>query len=184
MDILNKPPGPQPNPGLREESGSSPRLPERKRIPMSVPRQKLQVADLPGFHLHWALESRIPAYLQAGYEFVNTDEVHLNQQNIGTDSTISGNQDMGTRVKIVAGVGADGQPEHLVLMKQKLEWYNDDCRQLEQRNAKILEGIFRGEQIMGAETVASVDRDQMYVKKDLTSRMRPLFQRPPRKAAQ
>lgn len=184
MDILNKPPGPQPNPGLREESGGAPRLPERKRIPMSVPRQKLQVAELPGFHLHWALESRIPSYLQAGYDYVHSDEVHLNQSSVGTDSTISGNQDMGTRVRVVAGVGADGNAEYHVLMKLREDWYNQDARELETRNAKILEGIFRGEQIMGAETVAPTDRKQMYIKPELSHQMKPLFQRPPRKAPQ
>jgi hypothetical protein len=27
--------------------------PERKRIPMAVPVQKLSVPDIPGYHLHW-----------------------------------------------------------------------------------------------------------------------------------
>lgn len=183
MDILNKPPGPAPNPGLTPESGSNPRTSDRKRIPMSVPRQKLQVAEIPGYHIHWALESRIPSYLQAGYEYVDSSEAQLNQQSVGTDSTISGNQDLGTRVAIVAGTGVDGRPEHLVLMKQRLEWYNEDCRLLEQNNAKRLEGIFRGEQIMGAESVSSADRNLMYVDHERSSSsMKPLFQRTRKKA--
>lgn len=182
MDILNKPPGPLPNPATAPESGSTPRTSERKRIPMSVPRQKLQVADIPGYHLHWALDSRIPSYLQAGYEYVNGEEVQLNQQSVGTDSTISGNQDLGTRVSVVAGVGQDGRAEHLVLMKLRLEFWTEDCRVLEQQNARRLEGIFRGEQIMGAEGVKSEDRNLMYVDRERSSFMKPLFQRPRKKA--
>lgn len=182
MDILNKPPGPAENPGTPSESGTSPRLPERKRIPMSVPRQKLQVADIPGYHLHWAAESRIPSYLQAGYEFADDQEVQLNQQSVADDSTISGNQSLDSRVKIVGGVGADGRTEYLVLMKQRLEFYNEDCRALERRNAQVLEGIFRGEQILGSENMKPEDRVQAYVKTEMTHMMKPLFQRGVRKA--
>lgn len=83
---------------------------------------------------------------------------------------------------MVAGVGADGNAEHLVLMKLPLDFWTQDKREMEQRNAKVLEGIFRGEQILGAENSSSQDRNLMYVKTEQSHMMKPLFSRPPRKA--
>src|SRR5450631_3311015 len=87
----------------------------RKRIPMSTPQQRMQVADLPGYHLHWFLESRVPRALQAGYEFVEDSEVNVNQKGAANKGDVSGNTDLGTQVRVIAGIGENGNPESHVL---------------------------------------------------------------------
>lgn len=146
----------------------------RKRIPMSVPRRKMEAPEIPGFHLHWFLESNVPAAVQGGYDFVNMNEVPLSQQGIGTDTVISGNADLGTQIKVVAGVGVDGRPEYQILMKIKEEWWQEDQKSIEARNASILSAIFKEEHIAGSEKVPAEDKDLRYVKAAL-------YQRPTRK---
>lgn len=150
--------------------------PDRQRIPMSVPSRKLEVAEIPGWHLYWFLESNIPRAIQGGYEFVQANEVQLNQQNVATDRSVSGNADLGGQVKIVAGASERGGAEHLVLMKIKEEWYNVDRKQIEARNQSVLEAIFRGELAEGAK-VSPADAGKTY----LTEGSKPLLQRPRRK---
>jgi hypothetical protein len=91
---------------------------ERKRIPMSVPVQKLEAPDIPGYHLHWftGTPERIQRALDAGYEFVDDAEAGLNNTTLGGTSTRTGNTDMGSRVSVVSGneVGLDGQPVRLI----------------------------------------------------------------------
>jgi hypothetical protein len=152
---------------------------ERKRIPMSVPSRKLEVPPIPGFHLYWFLESNVPRAVQGGYDFVDAKEVTLNQQNVATDRSISGNADLGSHVKVVAGVSESGGTEHLVLMKIRQEWYDEDKQAIEEKNAQVMRAIFRDEHILGMENVSTEDRDQMYVKTSTPNV--PLFQRKRRK---
>src|SRR5450755_2116464 len=74
---------------------------ERKRVPMSVPRQKLAVPEIPGFVCYWHLESNVGAALQAAYEFVKTDEVDLVQTLPANALGVSGNMDMGTNISMM-----------------------------------------------------------------------------------
>ena len=148
--------------------------PQRKRIPMSVPQRKLEVTEIPGFHLHWFRDENIARAVQAGYEFVEDKEVSLNQSGVGSSKDITGNADMGTRVRVVSGTAADGNVEHLTLMKIRQEWWDEDRKEIEARNASVMSAIFQQEAIMGAEGVSPEDRSLSYVKTAL-------FQRPVRK---
>ena len=148
---------------------------ERKRIPMSTPRLKLQVPDLPGYYLYWHLESKVPQAIAAGYEFVLQDDLPVNQRGIGTDTQISGNADLGSHIRTPAGIGANGEPEYHVLMKLREEWYREDQKANDTRNLSKLEGIFGKGDIAGSEHVSEADKAPRYVKKAL-------IQRPLRKA--
>jgi len=138
---------------------------QRKRIPMSVPVQKLEVADMPGFHLHWFTGSpdRIQRALDGGYEFVDEREMQINNVSIGGDSAVSGNTDMGSRVSIVSGqeVGKDGQPVRLILMKIRSEWWDEDQKLVEQRNTKVRDSLMGG--MVGAEQDKPGDAQHRYV---------------------
>lgn len=158
---------------------NSPAKPERKRIPMSVPQRKLEVNPIPGYHTHWFREDNIERAIQAGYEFVDAKEVEVNQFNPGTSKDISGNADLGSRVRVVSGMGLQG-PEYLTLMKVKEEWYNQDKETLEKRNADVMSAIFKGEQILGSDKQSAEDRRQAYVKQ--ADANLPLFNRRPRKS--
>lgn len=121
------------NAATREKSNA-----ERKRIPMSVPVQKLEAPEIPGYHLHWfnGTPDRIQRALDGGYEFVDEREARINNVSLGGDSATSGNTDMGSRVSVVSGteLGRDGQPVRLILMKIKQEWYEEDQKLVEARN--------------------------------------------------
>jgi len=142
----------------------------RKRIPMSVPQRKLEVTEIPGYHTHWFRDENVARALQAGYEFVDDKEVILNQSGVGTSKDISGNADMGTRVRVVSGTASDGSAEYLTLMKLKNEWWDEDRKELEARNASVMSAIFRDEQIMGSENVSPEDKGTRYVKTALFNR--------------
>lgn len=176
--------GPQPNPATRAESPSEPATAARKRIPMSTPRQRLQVPDLPGYKLYWATDSTAHQFIAAGYEFVDSREVMVNESRIGADSSLSGNQDLGSRVRIGCGTREDGSPEYHVLMKIREEWWHEDQQVKRQRNADTLAAIFTREHILGTEADGATDRAQRYVDRERTSlstsgrAAKPLFQRP------
>ena len=143
----------------------------RKRIPMSVPVQRLEAAEIPGYHLHWfqGTAERIQRALDGGYEYVAPEEMKINNVSLGGDSAVSGNTDMGSRVSVVSGqeVGKDGQPTRLILMKIKQEWYEEDQRAVEQRSAQVAQALTTG--AFGSEKDSAGDTARRYVDKSRTS---------------
>lgn len=154
------------NPG----TSSVPSAGERKRIPMSVPVQRLEVPDMPGWHLHWFLSTseRLQRAVDGGYEYVDEREVKVNNVSLGGDSAVSGNTDMGSRVSVVSGqeVGKDGQPTRLVLMKIRQEWWDEDQKLVEARNTKVRDALVGG--MIGAENDRPGDSQHRYVDKSRT----------------
>lgn len=143
---------------------------ERKRIPMSVPVQRLEAPDIPGYHLHWFIgtQDRLQRALDGGYEFVDEREMKINSVGLGGDSTISGNTDMGSRVSVTSGteIGKDGQAVRLILMKIKQEWYEEDQKLVDSRNELIAASLRGG--LLGAEQDAPGDVVHRYVDKSRT----------------
>ena len=112
----------------------------RKRIPMALPTLKLSVPEIPGYKSYWfrGAPGRIQQALAAGYEFVERDEVELNNYGLANSYDTDGNTDMGTRVSVATGDGSDGpQNSRLYLMKIKEELWEED----EAEVAKKHEGI-------------------------------------------
>lgn len=154
----------------------------RARVPMSVAMRKLEVPEIPGYHSHWIKESNIPRALAAWYEFVEDSEVPINQRNPGMSTEQSGNTDLGARVSIAAGIGADSKPERLYLMKLKQEHWLEDRAKIDDRNASMMGQIFRGEKILDKDEVAKDVKETRYVDMDRTRERRALFSRPRKKA--
>jgi hypothetical protein len=121
-------------------------LPERTRIPMSLPTQKLAVPEIPGYHCHWMRgdHQRINQALRAGYIFVDPGEVSLNDFGLANGPSDDGNHDLGSRVSHIAGTAADGKAETLYLMKLPLALWEQDQAALGQRQEQIASSI-RGE---------------------------------------
>lgn len=144
---------------------------ERKRIPMSVPVQRLEAPEIPGYHLHWfnGTPERIQRALDGGYEFVDERDIKINNVSLGAESTKSGNTDMGSQVSVVSGseVGRDGQPMRMILMKIKQEWYEEDQKLVEGRNAQVADALTGG--MLGSEKDAPGDSRQRYVDKSRTA---------------
>lgn len=125
---------------------------ERKRIPMTLPMQRLSVPEINGYHLHWMLgkPERIQQALAAGYEYVAPGEIQLTDRMVGGDGLKGGNTDLGDRVSTLAapiGGGEEderGQPARLYLMKQKLEWYQEDQKIQQARNDGVVDALTAG----------------------------------------
>lgn len=152
---------------------------ERKRIPMNVPVQKLEVPEIPGYRMYWFRgdPARLARAEQAGYEYVNRGEIELNSVGLA-DSAADGNTDMGSLVSISAGdmVGDDKQPLRLVLMKIREEWALENDQILEDRNEAIAAALRGG--LIGSEKDRPDDRDARYVGNQ--TKIPELFRRKPR----
>ncbi len=120
--------------------------PQRSRIPMSLPIQKLAAPEIPGYHCHWMRgePQRIAAALRAGYTFVEQSEVNLNDFGIANSEADSGHSDLGSRVSHVSGRAEDGGAERLYLMKLPQEFWEQDQKALGQRQEEIA-GQLRGD---------------------------------------
>lgn len=118
----------------------------RKRIPMSVPKSKLAVPEIDGYHLHWINDyaGRIPQAQQGGYEFVNESEAMVNNFSLGTASDLSGSTDMGSRVSVVVGKNEDGTALRAYLMKIRNEWFVEDQAVAQERVDAVSNQIERG----------------------------------------
>lgn len=155
----------------------------RKRIPMDIPRRKLEVPELPGKYLYWPLESQVPAFIQAGYDFVHQSELDVSNLDLATDRSTLGNADMGDRIRVFAGTTTNGNAEFHVLMWLPQELRDEDCKAIEERNSRILESIFLDEKIMdGDREVSGSDAANRYVKTADAKSATPLFKRPVKKA--
>lgn len=150
----------------------------RKRVPMTLPQTRLSAPEIPGYHTHWMFGSadRIAQAEAAGYEFVLPAEVRgkLSARITGVGSPADGDSsDLGDRVTTLANphgggeVDGTGQPARLVLMKQKLEWYEEDQRLLQARNDSVVDALtasFRSGTVGGkADGETSEDMAQRYV---------------------
>ncbi len=115
------------------------RLPQRDRIPMSLPVTKLAVPEIPGYHCHWMRgdPARIQQALRAGYEWVSQDEVDLNTFGVGDGPEASGHNDLGSRVSILGGTGEDGGAQNLYLMKLRQEYWEADQKAFAERQETI-----------------------------------------------
>lgn len=103
---------------------------------------KLSVRDqIPGYHLHIFTDSgsRIQEALDSGYEFVRPDEVGGVSENV-----VSRNGDLGDRIRFLVNPRAEGSEQYGYLMKQRLEWYEEDQAALQSRNNQIDASIRRG----------------------------------------
>lgn len=140
---FNRKPPVVPQDGGNPANASSP--PAFRRVPMNVPRRKLEVRSIPGYRLYWHKQSDIEAAMDAGYEFVDKKEVSLNSRAIGSSSELGGNTALGSEVSIV---GSKGTGERLVLMKIREQWYLEDKRTIFQEHASRMKAIFEGDVIL------------------------------------
>ncbi len=146
------------------------RVTEATRIPMSVPQLRLEVPEVPGYHLHWFLGTNVPRAVKAGYEFVEDDEVEVNNSGVADSKSDSGSTDMGSRISQLAGglTPASAEPQRLYLMKLRSEWRTKDVQALEAVNEKIASAL-RGGQVpagaSGAPEEGPRDRASRYLKK-------------------
>lgn len=144
------------------------------RRPMSTARQRFQTPEIPGWHLHWFKEDNVPLALDAYYEFVDRNEVNMNQLNIALGGASTGT-DMGSRVSLIADKTESGSPVRAYLMKVKEEYWIEDQKVIQTRNSDIMQAIFGDE--------AKADTGEGLKPLEKTAyRDQALFNRPVRKA--
>ena len=145
------------------------RLPERTRIPMSLPVQKLAAPEIPGYHTHWMRgdSQRIAQALRAGYDWVSPDEIDLNTFGIASGEEDSGQTDLGSRVSHFSGMDEKGSVQRLYLMKLPLELWEQDQKALGEKQESIAAQI-RGDKGF---TEAGLDASNRYSRGEQKSNM-------------
>ena len=114
----------------------------RRRNAFNGTDTKLSIrAEIPGYHLHVLTDtgSRIQDALESGYEFVTPGEAGGIGENV-----VSRNGDLGDRVRFLVNPRSTGNEQYGYLMKQRLEWYEEDQRALQEKAGKIDAAIKRG----------------------------------------
>ena len=108
---------------------------------------KISVREqIPGYHLHVFTDQgqRVKEAIDTGYEFVTPSEVGGVSENV-----VSRNGDLGERIRFLVNPKAEGAEQYGYLMKQRLEWYEEDQAALQNlNNAKdsaIRKGQINGE---------------------------------------
>lgn len=116
----------------------------RRRIPMNMVTRKLETPELPGFYLHWVNgePDRIARAINAGYDFVKKDEMPGYTLELGDQTGIKGDGDMGDRISHIAGgTATDGQALRLYLMKLPQEFRDEDLRARDEEGQRLIDTL-------------------------------------------
>lgn len=138
-------------PAANPSNAAPKRVTEATRVPMSVPSLRLEVPEIPGYHLHWILDRNIPRAHRAGYSFVEPGEVETNNFDLAGDSAKDGNTDMGSKISTLAGGVSEEtrQSQRLYLMKLPEEWWQKDQAARDEVNEGVAKQLRTG--MAGAE---------------------------------
>lgn len=100
---------------------------KRRRSRLDGGRMRLYVPEKdkdPNYHYGWVVDHRgkCEELIDMGYEFVNRKDVsHIGDADVHND-----NSDLGSRVSRVVGIDEAGQPLRQYLMRQHMDFYNED----------------------------------------------------------
>ena len=137
---------------------------DQTRLSAATPVRQLEVPEIPGYRLYWMQDrpGRISWAERVGYEFVSEEEVQLSNRSIGSDTTLDGNNDLGTRVCVHGGTDERGGSVKLYLMKIKREWYEKDRQVQAAASEAIVATLKRG--MVGAEKDTPGDSTKRYTR--------------------
>lgn len=113
----------------------------KKRVPLGVPRMKLNTKPIPGYVTRWVCDrpGRLQAAQEGGYEFVREE------MEVGQDSATRATS-TDSRISRVVGTHKDESTMKAYLMKIKKEWYDEDQEAKAKRIADGEKAIFRGKE--------------------------------------
>jgi hypothetical protein len=115
---------------------------ERKRGTFNGTQAKLTVnRQIPGYHLHIMNDEpgRIQNAIDGGWEFVTPDEVGGVQERV-----VSGNTDLGEKVRYLVGTSEKGDGLYAYLMKIREDWWLEDQEEMQKRNDLVDDAIRSG----------------------------------------
>jgi hypothetical protein len=137
--------------------------------PMSSAQLRLEVPDKKGWHRHWfrGTPQRLQRAQQAGYRFVDSSEVDINNFDLAGDSNGTGSTDLGTRISVVSGDGNnnENQPTRLYLMECPEELYKYAQSILEKTVDSVAETLRGGKVGATGSGETSDDASKRYLKK-------------------
>jgi len=113
---------------------------------MSVPTQRLQTPEIPGYVLYWFRDEpgRIERALQAGYTFVTKDELDLNRAPLGSPAG-HGSSDLGSHVSLASGGMYDsGTAQRLYLMKLPEDLHKQDMETRDSMGQQVVDSVYHG----------------------------------------
>ena len=137
---------------------------DQTRLSAAAPVRQLEVPEIPGYRLYWFVDrpGRISWAQRVGYEFVTDEEMQLSNRQLGSDQTLDGNQNLGSRISLYGDTDAQGNPLNLYLMKIRQEWYDKDRKVQEASSEAIVATLKRG--MIGAENDTAADASKRYTK--------------------
>ena len=165
---MTLPPLPEPSGKPASPANLRPlKVTDQTRISATMPVRELEVPEIPGYVLYWFADrpGRINWALRVGYEFVSQDEAQLGNRLIGSDTTLDGNNDLGSRVSVHGGENERGGSERLYLMKIRREWWNKDRKQQAEAQKAIVATLSRG--MVGAEKDSSNTAAKRYTRNNI-----------------
>jgi hypothetical protein len=149
--------------------------------PMGLGTKRLDVPQKDGFNRRWFRgdPTRISRAMQAGYRFVDSKEVILNNFDLGGDAKTDGNSDMGSRVSVIAGddIGPDGQAGRLYLMEIPNELYEYGRKFTDEVNDSVAEALRGGKVGAGQNDETRVDSATRYRKGQMPDLFTPIKDR-------
>ena len=142
--------------------------------PMTGGQLRLEVPEREGWHRHWfrGTVGRLKQAQQAGYQFVDPEDVDINNFDIAGDSEEGGSTDLGSRVSVISGddIGQSGQAGRLYLMECPegiFEYAQSILQDQLDATADALRGGLVGK---GGEGETASDVSKRYVKKGNTQK--------------
>ncbi len=143
---------------------------EKKQLPkgfrpMTSATLRLEVPERDGYHRHWfrGTPERIARARQAGYEFVDRNDVAVHSFDLGGSE--DGNSDLGSRVSVISGdLDEKGNPGRLYLMECPEEYFEASQQVVLDANEQVANAIRSGLTGAGQEGELANDKQQRYVK--------------------
>lgn len=136
---------PQGNPNPATDSEAT--FDESKWVPMGAKVGRLKVPEKPGWHRHWFRNEpgRIERAMQAGYRFVDSEEISMIPQQLGGSVEQGGSTDLGSKVSVAAGgYGDNGQALRLFLMECPMHLYERAKSMLQADTDNTVEALAAG----------------------------------------
>lgn len=139
---------------------------------MSVGQRRLEVTEREGWHRHWFRDTpgNIARAVQAGYTFVEKDDISLNDSDLAGGDNDKGT-DMGSRVSVTSGDGKD----RLILMECP-EWIFQHAQNLHMEQVHATAEAIKGGRVeVGSNGETRDDTSKRY--SDVNVKGRNLFTR-------
>src|SRR5574343_700072 len=123
------------------EERQQPESPRRKRVPVGVPRLKLNAPNREGYVRRWVNDdnTRLKDFEEGGYQYV-----YGAKAGDAAGNDVTAREGLDSRVSRVVGKKDDGSPLTAYLMEIRQDWYDEDqlakMRIIDEKEAQMRRG--------------------------------------------